>query len=94
VWVVGPAGALLVRDARRRFGRTDCWCVRVADPDLPAGDRIAHLLLALRADETGFATVSNLAFSGATWRVRRRLRRDARAALDAAVDRAAAAPVG
>ena len=37
----------------------------VDDPTLPTGDRIAHLLLALRADEQGFATVANLAFSGA-----------------------------
>ena len=80
-WVVGPAGAVLVRPGARR---ADCWCVRVADPDLPSGDRIAHLLLALRADEAGFATVANLAFSGATWRVRRRLRPEGRRALDAA----------
>jgi hypothetical protein len=80
-WVVGPAGAVLVRSGGRR---ADCWCVRVADPDLPSGDRIAHLLLALRADEAGFATVANLAFSGAVWRVRRRTRRSARPALDAA----------
>ena len=81
VWVVGPAGAVLVREGGRR---ADCWCVRVADPALPAGDRIAHLLLALRADEAGFATVANLAFSGALWRVRRRTRKVARPALDAA----------
>lgn len=80
-WVVGPAGAVLVRNRGRR---ADCWCVRVADPGLPSGDRIAHLLLALRADEAGFATVANLAFSGATWRVRRRTRGPARPALDAA----------
>lgn len=83
-WVVGPAGAVLVRGGRGRLRRVDCWCVRVAEPNLPSGDRIAHLLLALRSDETGFATVSNLAFSGAAWRVRRRLRREARPALDAA----------
>ena len=80
-WVVGEAGALLVRPGGRRV---DCWCVRVDDPDLPAGDRIAHLLLALRTDEEGFATVANLAFSGARWRVRRRLARRMRPALDAA----------
>ena len=76
--------------AGRRGGRPagraprDCWCVRVAEPDLPSGDRVAHLLLALRADEAGFATVANLAFSGAVWRVRRRTKMPARAALDAA----------
>jgi hypothetical protein len=82
VWLVGPAGALLVRHGGRRVL---CWCVRVNDPDLPTGDRIAHLLLALRSDEEGFATVANLAFSGARWRVRRRLDRSVRPALDAAV---------
>ena len=50
-----------------------CWCVKVPDRDLPSGDRIAHLLLALRTDEAGFATVANLAFSGAPWRLRRRM---------------------
>jgi hypothetical protein len=82
VWVVGEAGALLVRPG----GRTVmCWCVRVPDPDLPAGDRVAHLLLALRADEEGFATVANMAFSGAPWRLRRKLEPAQRPALDAAV---------
>jgi hypothetical protein len=82
VWLVGTAGALLVRPGGRRVY---CWCVRVDDPELPSGDRIAHLLLALRADERGFATVANLAFSGACWRVRRRMAQNMRAALDAAV---------
>jgi hypothetical protein len=59
--------------------------VNVPDPQLPSGDRIAHLLLALRTDEAGFATVANVAFSGARWRLRRRLARPARGALDAAV---------
>jgi hypothetical protein len=79
VWVVGQAGALLVGQGGRRV---HCWCVRVDDPDLPAGDRIAHLLLALRLDEQGFATVANRAFAGARWRVRRRLDPRARPALD------------
>ena len=61
VWLVGEAGALLVRPGGRRV---DCWCVKV-DADLPSADRTAHLLLALREDEAGFATVANLAFSGA-----------------------------
>jgi hypothetical protein len=81
VWVVGEAGAVLVRPGGRRVF---CWCVKAADPDLPSGDRIAHLLLALRADEAGFATVANLAFSGARWRLRRRLPRQGRPALAAA----------
>jgi len=81
-WLVGEAGALLVAPGGRRVF---CWCVRAADPDLPAGDRAAHLLLALREDEAGFATVANLAFSGAPWRVRRRLDRGQRPALRAAV---------
>ena len=81
VWLVGEAGALLVRPGGRRV---HCWCVRVDDPSLPSADRTAHLLLALREDETGFATVANLAFSGAAWRVRRRLPEPMRPALDAA----------
>jgi hypothetical protein len=80
VWLVGEAGALLVRGRR-----VHCWCVRVPDRSLPSSDRIAHLLLALREDEIGFATVANHAFAGARWRVRRRLPRRVRPALDAAV---------
>jgi hypothetical protein len=79
VWLVGEAGALLVQ--RRRVY---CWCVRVPDGSLPSADRTAHLLLALREDEAGFATVANLAFSGARWRLRRRLAPAMRPALDAA----------
>ena len=82
VWVVGQAGALLVAPGGRRVY---CMCVRATDPELPAADRIAHLLLALRTDERGFATVANLAFSGAPWRLRRRLAPTAREALSAAV---------
>jgi hypothetical protein len=82
VWLVGERGALMVRGGGRRV---DCWCVRVAESDdLPAGDRLAHLLLALREDEAGFAMVANLGFSGAPWRVRRGLAGSARPALDAA----------
>jgi hypothetical protein len=81
VWLVGESGALLVRSAGRRV---DCWCVHVDDKTLPSADRIAHLLLALRTDEQGFATVANLAFSGAVWRVRRRVPTPQRPALDAA----------
>ena len=81
-WLVGERGALMVRPGGRRV---DCWCVRVADQDgLPSGDRVAHLLLALREDERGFAKVANLGFSGAAWRVRRGLPERSRAALDAA----------
>jgi hypothetical protein len=79
VWLVGEAGALLVRGRR-----VHCWCVRATDPSLPSSDRIAHLLLALRADEQGFATVANHAFAGARWRVRRRLPKPVRPAVDAA----------
>jgi hypothetical protein len=86
-WLVGPAGALLVRPGGRRVY---CWCVRVNDPDLPSGDRIAHLVLALRTDERGFATVANLAFSGALWRIRRRLPKSVRPALDAGAQAARA----
>jgi|SRR5829696_4163433 len=78
-WVVGEQGALLARGRR-----VSCWCVKATDPELPSSDRIAHLLLALRTDEEGFATVANLAFSGARWRVRPRLLKHQRGALDAA----------
>src|SRR3954447_10632180 len=81
VWLVGEAGALLVRGGGRRV---HCWCVRTTDPALPSCDRIAHLLLALRADEQGFATVANHAFAGARWRVARRLPKAVRPALSAA----------
>lgn len=80
-WVLGEAGAVLLT-ARGR--RATCFCVRVDDPDLPPADRTAHLLLALRADEVGFATVANMAFSGARWRIARRLPREMRPALAAA----------
>jgi hypothetical protein len=82
LWLVGEAGAVLVAPGGRRVF---CWCVKVPEPGLPAGDRIAHLLLALRSDEEGFATVANLAFSGAPWRLRRRLHPRTRPALDAAL---------
>jgi hypothetical protein len=78
VWLIGEAGALLVRPGGRH---THCFCARATDPDLPRSDRIAHLLLALREDEVGFATLANHAFAGATWRVRRRLRKHQRPAL-------------
>jgi hypothetical protein len=95
-WIVGEAGAVLLHGRR---GRAYCYCIKV-DPrhpvagELPSGDRIAHLLLALRSDEPGFATVANLSFAGARWRLRRRLRQELRPALDAAalrLDRASTA---
>jgi hypothetical protein len=82
MWLVGPAGALLVRPGARRV---QCYCVHATGDELPRADRIAHLLLALRADEAGFATVANLSFSGARWRIRRCLADEARAGLDGAV---------
>jgi hypothetical protein len=93
-WIVGEKGAVLLHGRRRR--RAYCYCVKV-DPrraaarELPSGDRIAHLLLALRSDEQGFATVANLAFAGATWRLRRRMSGQTRPALKAARAQAAAA---
>ncbi len=81
VWLVGEDGAIVLpRDGRRAH----CFCVRTTDPELPPSDRIAHLLLALRTDEEGFATVANHSFCGAPWRVRRRLPKPMRPALDAA----------
>lgn len=82
VWLVAEAGAVLIAPGGRRVF---CYCVKATGTDLPASDRIAHLLLALRCDEYGFVTVANLAFSGAPWRLRRRLRPDHRTALNAAV---------
>lgn len=84
-WLVGETGAVLVRPGGRRL---HCYCVKPTEAALPAADRIAHLLLALRADEAGFATVANVAFCGARWRLRRRLGGPARRALDAAVEAA------
>jgi hypothetical protein len=82
IWLVGERGALLVRPGGRRV---DSFCVRVAeDGDLPQGDRVAHLLLALREDEEGFLTVANMNFSGAAWRLRRRLGKRQRTALEEA----------
>jgi hypothetical protein len=81
VWILGEAGAVLVRPGGRRV---HCYCVKVTDQSLPASDRVAHLLLALREHEAGFATVANRAFAGARWRLRRRLDRSAREALGAA----------
>jgi hypothetical protein len=78
-WLVGEAGALLLTGRR-----VHCFCVRTTEPELPPSDRVAHLLLALRTDELGFATVANHAFAGAPWRVRRRLPAGMRPALDAA----------
>jgi hypothetical protein len=78
-WLVGQEGAILVRHGGRRV---HCFCVRVGRAgDLPAGDRVAHLLLALREDEEGFATVANRNFSGAAWRLRRQLPERSRTAL-------------
>ena len=78
-WIVGQEGAILVRPGGHRV---HCFCVRVGEAgDLPPGDRVAHLLLALREDEEGFATVANRNFSGATWRVRLQLPDRSRPAL-------------
>jgi hypothetical protein len=82
VWVLAENGALLVRPGGRRV---HAFCVGVKDAELGRSDRIAHLLLALRQDESGFATVANHAFAGATWRLRRRLPPGRRPALSAAV---------
>ena len=80
-WLIGEGGCVLVTPGGRRV---HCFCVTATDSELPPSDRIAHLLLALRVDEEGFATVANHAFSGAPWRLRRRLDPRQRPALDAA----------
>jgi hypothetical protein len=87
VWLVGEVGARLVRPGGRRVHG---FCVAATEADLPPSDRVAHLLLALRVDEEGFATVANHTFAGAPWRVRRRLPKPIRPALDEA--RVAARP--
>jgi hypothetical protein len=81
VWLVGEAGALLITPGGRRV---HAFCVAATDSELPPSDRVAHLLLALRVDEEGFATVANHAFAGAPWRVRRRLPERMRPAIDEA----------
>ena len=81
VWLLGESGAHLFPPGARRV---HCFCVRTLDPDLPPSDRVAHLLLALRTDEQGFATVANHSFAGAPWRVHRRLPAAMRPAFDAA----------
>ena len=82
VWLVGEQGAALVVPGGRRVHG---FCVKVPDRDLPPSDRIAHLLLALRTDEAGFATVANHSFSGRPRRLRRRLPERMRPAIDAAL---------
>ena len=78
-WLVGQEGAILVRPGGHRV---HCFCVRVGEAgDLPPADRVAHLLLALREDEEGFATVANRNFSGAAWRLRMQLPQRVRPAL-------------
>ena len=70
-WLIGQEGAILVRPGGHRV---HCFCVRVGEgDDVPPADRVAHLLLALREDEEGFATVANRNFSGASWRLRMQL---------------------
>ena len=87
MWLVGQQGAILVRAGGHRV---HCFCVRVGEAaDLPPGDRLAHLLLALREDEEGFATVANCNFSGARWRLRLEMPEQSRPAL-----RRAAAALG
>lgn len=89
VWLLGEAGAVLVRPGGHRV---HCYCVGVTEGELPSADRKAHLLLALREHEEGFATVANQAFAGAPWRVRRRLPAEQRQALRAAVGEARKCP--
>jgi hypothetical protein len=81
--VVGERGAAVVTDGGRCV---HCFCIRTTDPELPPSDRIAHLLLALRTDEEGFATVANHTFCGSPWRLSRRIDKRARPALAYAVE--------
>ncbi len=78
-WLIGQEGAILIRPVGHRV---HCFCVRVGEAGgLPPADRVAHLLLALREDEQGFATVANRNFSGAAWRLRPELPAGSRPAL-------------
>jgi hypothetical protein len=87
-WLVGQEGAILIRPGGHRV---HCFCVRVGEADdLPPADRVAHLVLALREDEEGFATVANRNFSGAAWRLRIELPQRARGALRRAREAAGA----
>ena len=59
IWLVGEAGAVLLPCP----GGGVCTASASASlTRLPPSDLIAHLLLALRTDEEGFATVANHAF--------------------------------
>ena len=69
---------------RPAAGASTASAWRATERELPPSDRIAHLLLALRVDEEGFATVANHAFAGAPWRVGGGCPRRMRPALDAA----------
>ena len=82
VWLLSPSGGILVRPGGRSV---HCYCVSVNEPALPPSDRTAHLLLALREDESGFVTLANLVFAGAAWRLRRRLAKPMRPALEEAI---------
>ena len=84
-WLVGPAGALLVRRGRLGRPRVDCWCVGVPDPE-PAHGR-PHLAppagAPRRRGRPGHGGQPRLL--GRAWRVRRRLDPRQRPALAAAV---------
>ena len=82
VWLVGR-GRRAAR-ARPAAGGSHCYCVRRDDPELPAATASPTCCSRCAATSAGFATVANLAFSGARWRVRRRLHPTLRPALDAA----------
>src|SRR3954454_3461514 len=48
-WLVGEKGALLVAPGGRMV---HCFCVGADSTELPPSDRIAHLMLALRMDDS------------------------------------------
>ena len=82
-WLVGPAGALLVRPGGP--SGSSATASASTTPRCPAAIASPTCCWRCAADEEGFATVANLAFSGARWRVRRRLAAAMRPALDAGV---------
>ena len=79
-WSARPARCSITPGGRR----VHCLLRRRHRLRAAPSDRVAHLLLALRVDEEGFATVANHAFAGAPWRVRRRLPARMRPAIDEA----------
>jgi hypothetical protein len=94
VVALGLLGDLVGHDARELHARTGLvpergalgvWLVAEAGAVLVAHGGRRVFAWCVKVPEQGFATVANLAFSGAPWRLRRRMPPRTRAALDAGV---------